>query len=153
MNMEHAASVRSRHSRGEWRRLLFPRMTENASFADAYAQTITFALLLARSAGIAFEGRDLPAIGRHLGKQYALIGRALGSSRRPGRPLTACSFIGAAAAVSLGQSTGKSWRLGVPMSTGTLYETFLQEYNPELRRLEWLLLHAESVSSFDGAFY
>ena len=63
--------------RQEWRELLFPRMTEDAKFADAYAQTITFALLLARNAGIAFEGRDLPAIGRQLGKQYALIGRAL----------------------------------------------------------------------------
>src|ERR1700680_339764 len=38
----------------EWRELLFPRMTEDAKFADAYAQTITFALLLARNAGVAF---------------------------------------------------------------------------------------------------
>ena len=36
----------------EWRRLLFPE-TDDAQFADAYAQTLTYALLLAR-----FEGAD-----------------------------------------------------------------------------------------------
>jgi len=117
----------------EWRSLLFPRMTENARFADAYAQTITFALLLARSAGIAFEGRDLPAIGRHLGKQYALIGRALAVLSDP------------AAADSLlvietlrriiGAVDWDQLEAADPDVHSTLYETFLQEYDRELRRL------------------
>jgi hypothetical protein len=118
---------------GEWRRLLFPRMTLNASFADAYAQTITFALLLARSAGIAFEGRDLPAIGRHLGKQYALIGRALAVLADPAAAdslmviETLRRIIGA---VDWDQVEAASADIH-----STLYETFLQEYDPELRRL------------------
>jgi hypothetical protein len=117
----------------EWRELLFPRMTEDAKFADAYAQTITFALLLARNAGIAFEGRDLPAIGRQLGKQYALIGRALAVLADPAAAdqllviETLRRIIGAV-----------DWDHLEAASTdahATLYETFLQEYDPELRRL------------------
>ena len=117
----------------EWRELLFPRMTEDAQFADAYAQTITFALLLARNAGIAFEGRDLPAIGRQLGKQYALIGRALRVLADPAAVdqllviETMRRIIGAV-----------DWDHLEATSTGahaTLYEAFLQEYDPALRRL------------------
>lgn len=117
----------------EWRELLFPRMTEDAKFADAYAQTITFALLLARNAGVAFEGRDLPAIGRQLGKQYALIGRALAVLSDPAAAEslliieTLRRVIGAV-----------EWDQLEATSTdahATLYETFLQEYDPQLRRL------------------
>ena len=35
---------------GDWRQLLFPDATD-AQFADAYAQTVAFALLLGRSEG------------------------------------------------------------------------------------------------------
>ena len=118
---------------GEWRRLLFPRMTENASFADAYAQTITFALLLARSAGIAFEGRDLPAIGRHLGKQYALIGRALAVLADP-EAADSLLVIETLRRV-IGAVNWDQLEAGSADVHSTLYETFLQEYNPELRRL------------------
>jgi hypothetical protein len=117
----------------EWRQLLFPRMTGNARFADAYAQTITFALLLARNAGITFEGHDLPAIGRQLGKQYALIGRALAVLSDPAAAdslliiETLRRIIGAVDWDQL-DATG-------PDAHATLYETFLQEYDPQLRRL------------------
>jgi hypothetical protein len=117
----------------EWRELLFPRMTEDAKFADAYAQTITFALLLARNAGVAFEGSDLPAIGRKLGKQYAVIGRALAVLSDPAAAdsllviETLRRIIGA---VDWDQLEASS-----PTAHATLYELFLQEYDPELRRL------------------
>jgi hypothetical protein len=117
----------------EWRELLFPRMTGNVGFADAYAQTITFALLLARSAGVAFEGSDLPAIGRQLGKQYALIGRALAVLADPAAAdgllviETLRRLIGVVDWDLLAAASG-------PAHTA-LYETFLQEYDPELRRL------------------
>lgn len=117
----------------EWRELLFPRMTEDAKFADAYAQTITFALLLARNAGVAFAGRDLPAIGRQLGKQYALIGRALAVLSDPAASdsllviETLRRVVGAVDWDQL-EATG-------PSAHATLYETFLQEYDPALRRL------------------
>lgn len=117
----------------EWRRILFPRMAEDAKFADAYAQTITFALLLARNAGVAFEGHDLPAIGRKLGKQHALIGRALAVLAEPAAAdslmviKTLRRIIGAVDWDQLAVATGDAH--------AALYETFLQEYDPELRRL------------------
>lgn len=117
----------------EWREILFPRMTDDAKFADAYAQTITFALLLARNAGVAFEGRDLPAIGRKLGKQYALIGKALAVLSDPAAadslPVieTLRRVIGAVDWDQIDAATEEAH--------ATLYETFLQEYDPELRRL------------------
>lgn len=118
---------------GEWRQILFPRMAEDAKFADAYAQTITFALLLARNAGVAFDGHDLPAIGRQLGKQYALIGRALAVLAEPAAAdrlmviETLRRIIGAVDWDQLAVATRDAHT--------ALYETFLQEYDPELRRL------------------
>jgi len=68
---------------GNWRQLLFPD-TADEQFADAYAQTVTFALLLARS-----EGADLhPAVGdpraqalfnaeNALAAEHSLLSRAL----------------------------------------------------------------------------
>ncbi|MEO3923777.1 type ISP restriction/modification enzyme [Micromonosporaceae bacterium B7E4] len=60
----------------EWRRLLFPT-ADNKTFSDGYAQTVTFALLLARSEGITLEGRSLNEVGRQLGDTHSLMGRAL----------------------------------------------------------------------------
>ena len=39
----------------DWQEWLFPDL-DDAEFADAYAQTITFGLLLARREGVIFEG-------------------------------------------------------------------------------------------------
>ena len=60
----------------DWRKLLFPDLSDG-EFADAYAQTITFALLLARVDGIAFDDRPLSEIARQLGKKHSLMGKAL----------------------------------------------------------------------------
>ena len=60
----------------DWRKLLFPGLSDSA-FADAYAQTVTFGLLLARVDGIAFEDRPLSEIARQLGKKHSLMGKAL----------------------------------------------------------------------------
>ncbi|HZN73771.1 MAG TPA: hypothetical protein VFC00_19045, partial [Micromonosporaceae bacterium] len=60
----------------EWRQLLFPRLSDTA-FADAYAQTVTFALMLARVEEIEFEGLDAEQIARDLRKRHPLMGRAL----------------------------------------------------------------------------
>ncbi|MFB4315140.1 type ISP restriction/modification enzyme [Actinomadura sp. 21ATH] len=116
----------------EWRRILFPRLREAADFADAYAQTVTFALLLARAAGVSFEGRDLPAIGRQLGKQHALIGRALGLLSDP----TAADNL--LVIETLRRVIGAvDWYQPEVMNDDAhalLYETFLEEYDPHLRR-------------------
>ncbi len=61
---------------GDWRALLFPQAND-ATFADGYAQTVTFALLLARTEGIALTGAPLHQIGAALGDQHSLMGRAL----------------------------------------------------------------------------
>ncbi|MFC4049279.1 type ISP restriction/modification enzyme [Actinomadura syzygii] len=59
----------------DWRALLFPGL-DDLGFADAYAQTIVFAMLLARLDGIVFQGTPLLEIGRQLSKKHLLIGRA-----------------------------------------------------------------------------
>jgi len=58
----------------DWRQLLFPDASDE-QFADAYAQTVTFALLLARS-----EGADplaLPSAEGALAAEHSLLSRAL----------------------------------------------------------------------------
>ena len=60
----------------DWRKLLFPE-ADDASFADGYAQAVTFGLLVARARGISLAGGvDLAA--RELKKTNSLIGTALG---------------------------------------------------------------------------
>ena len=60
----------------DWRALLFPQASD-ATFADGYAQTVTFALLLARTEGIEVTGRPLHEIGAALGSDHSLMGKAL----------------------------------------------------------------------------
>jgi hypothetical protein len=50
----------------DWRELLFPDADED-QFADGYAQTVTFALLLARVERIDFTGQPISEIARQLG--------------------------------------------------------------------------------------
>ncbi|CPX57604.1 putative DNA methyltransferase [Mycobacteroides abscessus] len=60
----------------DWRRLLFPQAGDE-TFADGYAQAVTFALLLARTTGIELQGRNLHDVGSELLTQHSLMGRAL----------------------------------------------------------------------------
>lgn len=60
----------------DWRDLLFPH-ADDETFADGYAQTVTFALLLARTEGIEVSDRALHAIGTDLRADHSLMGRAL----------------------------------------------------------------------------
>ncbi|MFD9223099.1 type ISP restriction/modification enzyme [Streptomyces sp. NPDC060064] len=62
--------------KNEWRKLLFPS-ADDATFADGYAQAVTFALLLARSEGLLGEGVGLHEVGRRLDAGHALMGKAL----------------------------------------------------------------------------
>ncbi|WP_213088093.1 type ISP restriction/modification enzyme [Streptomyces griseoaurantiacus] len=62
--------------RSDWRRLLFPT-ADDATFADGYAQTVTFALLLAHTEGIPVTGTSFHEIGRRLHAGHALMGKAL----------------------------------------------------------------------------
>ncbi|RKN10205.1 type ISP restriction/modification enzyme [Streptomyces radicis] len=62
--------------RNDWRRMLFPS-ADDATFADGYAQAVTFALLLARSEDVLQDGIGLHDIGRRLDADHALMGKAL----------------------------------------------------------------------------
>ncbi|MEU6488375.1 type ISP restriction/modification enzyme [Streptomyces sp. NPDC046887] len=62
--------------RGDWRRLLFPT-ADDATFADGFAQTLVFALLLARTEGITLEGASFHEVGRRLNAGHALMGKTL----------------------------------------------------------------------------
>ncbi|MET9775943.1 type ISP restriction/modification enzyme [Streptomyces sp. NPDC006367] len=62
--------------KSDWRRLLFPS-ADDVTFADGYAQTVTFALLLARVEGIDLTQVSLHEVGRKLDADHALMGRAL----------------------------------------------------------------------------
>lgn len=60
----------------DWRALLFPDADDD-EFADGYAQSVTFALLLARTENIDFTGKPVDVIARDLGKSHSLLGKAL----------------------------------------------------------------------------
>jgi hypothetical protein len=115
----------------EWRDILFPTLSD-AAFADAYAQTVTFALLLARVDGIVFDDRSLNDIAEQLGKQHSLIGEALSILANPRwvRQLSVVEMIRRVIAYI-------DWndvRLDEADAYTMLYETFLAEYDPKLRR-------------------
>ncbi len=65
----------------DWRELLFPDADED-QFADGYAQTVTFALLLARVERIDFTGQPISEIARQLGKGRRAPRRSRGSAVR-----------------------------------------------------------------------
>jgi hypothetical protein len=115
----------------EWRRMLFPQAGHDI-FADGYAQTVTFALLLARTEGIAVADRSLHTIGDELRADHSLMGRAL---------------------QLLTDDVAKDFRVTLDLLARTvdavdwprvrrgrrdtylhLYENFLDEYDPELRK-------------------
>jgi len=134
--LEHERLIRDRPFTtlaDEWRNILFPRMTEPADFADSYAQTITFALLLARAAGVSFDGHDLPAIGRQLSKQHALIGKALGVLADP----VAADYLIVIETLRrvIGAVDWDRFDNADINSHALLYEVFLTEYDSKLRRL------------------
>jgi hypothetical protein len=59
----------------DWRKLLFPEASD-ATFADGYAQAVTFGLLMARAKGIKLS-QGFDRVGKELGKTNSLIGSAL----------------------------------------------------------------------------
>lgn len=115
----------------EWRGILFPTLIDE-KFADAYAQAVTFALLLARVDGISFDNRSLSDVAEQLSKQHSLMGEALSilTNHRWVRHLSVVE--------TLKRVVGNiDWSEVHPDQTdayATLYEKFLTEYDPKLRR-------------------
>ncbi len=109
----------------DWRHLLFPTATD-AQFADAYAQTVTFALLLARLDGADVE--KLSEAEQKLQSQHSLLARALqilteASARDEIEPALSIlqRFLN-----QLRPKGGADWLY--------FYEYFLEEYDADLRK-------------------
>ncbi len=117
----------------DWRRLLYPDATDD-EFADGYAQTVTFALLLARVEGIELGGgRDLREVADELGSRHTLMARALAVLTDPVvLPKLAVSVdtLKRVLAVvdwpTLSRNDPAAWLY--------FYEDFLEHYDPKLRR-------------------
>ncbi|CBG68743.1 MULTISPECIES: type ISP restriction/modification enzyme [Streptomyces] len=117
--------------KNDWRRLLFPS-ADDATFADGYSQTVTFALLLARAEGIPLAPNSFHEIGRRLDAGHALIGKAL-------QLLT--DNVNERFTVTLDLLTRTIARVDWPtIRSGNrdaylhLYEHFLTVYDPALRQ-------------------
>lgn len=115
----------------DWRGLLFPTASDD-TFADGYAQAVTFALLLARAENIAIADRSLHEIGNKLSPGHSLMGRAL-------QILT--DYVSDAFRVTLDLMvrviSAVDWeriRAGHVDAYLHLYEHFLGEYDEALRR-------------------
>ncbi len=117
----------------DWRRLLFPEAND-ASFADGYAQAVTFGLLIARARIISLKG-GIEQAATELRKTNSLIGTAL-------RLLT----DDAESMKALETSLGTMLRVFDEVDWATLskgdvdawlyfYEHFLEVYDNDLRKL------------------
>lgn len=118
---------------GDWRALLFPE-ADDEQFADGYAQSVTFGLLMARAREITLSG-GLDQAARQLAQTNSLIGTAL-------RLLTDDASNEATLKTSLGTLTrvldAVSWAtIGKGKADAWLYfyEDFLEVYDNSLRKL------------------
>lgn len=120
----------------EWRALLFPGVSSE-TFADFYAQTVTFALLLARAEDVMVDPADFGSAARDLGRRHGLLGRALAllteeDARRP--VATSLSALGRVISVVNWAALGRSSAVRVARSPWRyFYEDFLAVYDPKLR--------------------
>lgn len=127
----------------EWRDILFPHL-DQGEFADSYAQAVTFALLLARVDGISFDDRSLADIATKLSKQHSLMGEALAL-------LTNHQWVGELSVVEtlrrvVGNVDWDDVQLEGADAYTLLYEVFLAEYDPKLRRKSGTYYTPDSVA-------
>ncbi|WP_330304180.1 MULTISPECIES: type ISP restriction/modification enzyme [unclassified Streptomyces] len=118
-----------------WEHFLFPHTDERdhkTAFSDRYAQTVTFALLLARADDISLTDQSLHEVGDLLGADHTVMGKAL-------QILT--DHVGQQFKNSLDVLVrvvnAVDWDAILerePDAHVILYEHFLQEYDPELRK-------------------
>jgi hypothetical protein len=115
----------------EWRNLLFPDEPDE-EFADQYAQTVTFALLLARVQGIELEGQDLSVVAKKLRKKHLLLGRALAVLTDD-----VLGDLGTSLSTMIRVIGAVDWDELVDRCEDAylwLYEKFLAAYDPRLRQ-------------------
>ena len=115
----------------DWKHLLFPDASDD-QFADAYAQTVTFALLLGRSE-LTNDTLTLQSAENALAYQHNLLARALRVLTDP----EACADIDASVDLLLRVIAAvPSTALTAPGDDPWLYfyEDFLAKYDPKLRK-------------------
>ena len=113
----------------DWRHLLFPEATDG-QFADAYAQTVAFALLLGRSEGA--QPLTLESAQQALAAQHSLLSRALQVLTDPkARTDMAASLDLLLRVISV---VPRSLFLGAQDPWLHFYEDFLAAYDPQLRK-------------------
>ncbi|AXG78666.1 type ISP restriction/modification enzyme [Streptomyces paludis] len=117
--------------KNDWRKLLFPS-ADNATFADGYAQAVTFALLLARSDGLLTEDTGLHEVGRRLDADHALMGRAL--QLLTGHVNERFTVTLELLRGTIAQVDWEAIRAGNRDAYLHLYEHFLTVYDSELRQ-------------------
>jgi hypothetical protein len=127
-----AGSVGLRDLAEDWRQLLYPSASDD-EFADGYAQTVTFALLLARVEEIELEGQSLQEVADQLGSSHTLMAKALTVLTDPTvlpKVVSSVSTLQRVLAVvdwpTVSQSDPKAWLL--------FYEEFLGYYDEALRK-------------------
>jgi hypothetical protein len=121
----------------EWRKLLFADADDD-TFADGFAQTVTFALLLARVEKIEFPSGDASGdvvhrVARSLGQRHAVIGRALELLTDP----LVLAELGVSIDVLLRVFSVVDWHAltgGTSDAWLLFYEDFLERYDKTLRQ-------------------
>jgi hypothetical protein len=129
----------------DWRELLFPDLDDDG-FSDAYAQTVAFAMLLARVDGIAFEDTPLHEVARLLGKKHSLMGRAL-AVLTDGETMDELRTIETLRRV-IGSIDWESFDDGQTDIYIELYERFLAAYDPGLRKRSGSYYTPQPVAEF-----
>jgi hypothetical protein len=113
----------------DWRQLLFPHAS-NEQFADAYAQTVTFALLLARSEGA--DPLELATAEAALAAEHTLLSRALRVLTDPNAQAEISASVNLLVRVIGAVPHGA---LGGPKDPWLyFYEDFLAAYDAKLRK-------------------
>jgi len=120
------------HLRDEWRKTFLPG-ADDKTFADAYAQLITYGFLLARSLDTGEEPLYLERALELLRGQYGLLMEALFLSNHP-RVLTEIRPAYDLLRRSLQAVDPRSFRENGAEFWLYFYEHFLAAYDPELRR-------------------
>ena len=114
----------------DWRQLLFPEASDER-FADAYAQTVTFALLLGRSEGA--DPLTLHSAESSLATEHSLLSRALLVLTDPGAQVEISASLNLLLRV-IGIVPHRALTAGPENPWLYFYEEFLAAYDPKLRK-------------------
>ena len=116
----------------DWRASLYPNATDE-EFADGFAQTVVFALVIALSDGMDFNNIQLRDIAEGLQSKHSLLGRSLDLLTEHIKSST----VGLVLETIIRTLSATDWHV---ISGGNqdvylyLYEHFLDKYNPALKK-------------------